>query len=118
MDGTAILAISQSAAILTTTIHIQDFRDVAGDRHVGRRTFPLISDYWARRSVAATLLAWSLSLARVWQLDVYSAIVFIGLAVVIGARLLMSSTVAEDSTSYQIYNVCSFLYHLLHLSSC
>lgn len=84
---------------------MQDFKDVVGDAHVGRRTFPLVSERWARMSVIATLIPWSVALARVWELDILTMSLFVGLGVTIGLRFLWYRSIPDDKTSYQIYNV-------------
>lgn len=95
-----------SAAVITTTIHVQDFRDVVGDREAGRRTLPLVSEPLARLSVAATVLPWSIALARVWASEGIPAMIFVVLGGAVVTRFLLYRSVPDDKTSYKIYNVC------------
>lgn len=76
-----------------------------GDREAGRRTLPLVSEPWARFSVAATVLPWSVALTRVWDLDGLATIIFVVLGVGVVARFLLCRSIPEDKTSYKIYNV-------------
>ncbi|GJE90571.1 UbiA prenyltransferase family [Phanerochaete sordida] len=105
LDAAAWLAIFQSAAILATTIQVQDFKDVVGDAHVGRATFPLVSESLARWSVIITLSSWSLVLAHIWELDSASTLFFGGLGVWIGVRFLFYRSIEADKASYNLYNV-------------
>lgn len=59
-DGKAAMWLFLLALSITTTSHTQDFRDMDGDRAVGRRTVPLvIGDINARLLVAIGTTAWT-----------------------------------------------------------
>ena len=101
----ALLAICISAGIFATTIQTQDFKDTEGDRAIGRQTIPIVFPNVGRYTVLAPLLAWSVGLSVVWQLDVLTATAFTLLAVFIGFRYLHFVTVHADQVSFYWYNV-------------
>ncbi|EKM50905.1 uncharacterized protein PHACADRAFT_151318 [Phanerochaete carnosa HHB-10118-sp] len=113
LDPAAQLAIFNSAAIIVTTIQVQDFRDVVGDARVGRATLPLISERWARISVITTILPWSLALSRVWELNSFAAALFVVLGIFVGLRFLLYRSVRSDATSYYVYNIWLSYAHFL-----
>lgn len=101
----ALLCVAISAAVFTTTVHAQDFKDVDGDRLVGRVTLPMVFPRLSRNTMIVGMLAWSLALANVWELDVLTASVFLALGATVGIRFLLFESVPEDQTSYLLYNV-------------
>lgn len=105
LDYVAILSIILSAGINATTIQAQDFKDVHGDRAIGRRTLPIILPGIARYTILAGLTAWSIGLAWVWKLDWATAFVFLSIAGVVVSRFQFMTSVKEDQVSYYWYNV-------------
>ncbi|GJE96748.1 UbiA prenyltransferase family protein [Phanerochaete sordida] len=111
LDRTAVLAICLSTGIMASTYHVQDFKDVEGDRLIGRRTLPIVAPRHARKTVIAGLVAWSLALARIWGLDTLTAAVLLLLGAAVGGRFLLYRTVRADQVSFYLYNVwlsCTF----------
>ena len=120
LDDTAILAISLSTGIIATTVHAQDFPDMEGDSRVGRKTLPIIAPQHARKTVIVGLLAWSIALTNIWQLDLVSGAALAIFSTVIGIRFLVYKSVKDDQLSYLLYNVSAahskislgFSYHI------
>lgn len=108
VDGSALMCIITSAAVLSTTIHAQDFKDVDGDRIVGRSTLPIAFPRLSRASMIVGLLAWSTVLAQLCQLDMITASLLLALGGAIGLRFLRYDSVSEDQFSYLLYNVRAF----------
>ncbi|EMD36300.1 hypothetical protein CERSUDRAFT_52075, partial [Gelatoporia subvermispora B] len=104
-SNTAILATCVSAGIFATTIQTQDFKDVHGDRMIGRRTLPIIHPSIARHTVLVGLCMWSLILAFIWGLEMNAQLVFHGLSMFVSYRFFMYRTLAEDQISFYWYNV-------------
>ncbi|EED82975.1 predicted protein [Postia placenta Mad-698-R] len=104
LDRTAVLSVCLSGAIYATTTHTQDFKDVVGDRLVGRRTLPLLYPVLSRYSVLLGLCSWTLVLAHVWDLDYATAVSLMALALYISYRFLALSNVASDQVSFYWYN--------------
>ncbi|KAI0033257.1 UbiA prenyltransferase family [Vararia minispora EC-137] len=105
LDANGVLAVLISAGITATTIHAQDFKDVHGDRAIGRRTVPISFPAFARWTVLIPLIVWSIVLSILWQLDVVVSCAFTTLAIFIGGRYLLLRNVSEDQVSYYWYNV-------------
>lgn len=111
MDPVAILSICCSIGIFATTIHTQDFKDVAGDAAVGRKTLPIMQPILSRFTVPVVLITWSVGLWSIWQLGWYTAIAFDLLAAVTSARFFFLRSVSDDQTSfYYWYNVSSSIH--------
>ncbi|CAG8952804.1 hypothetical protein HYFRA_00009049 [Hymenoscyphus fraxineus] len=74
--------LSLLAAVITTTVHAQDFPDVEGDTKSGRKTMPL---YYGQRpsryGLAILLLLWSVACPAFWHVNllVGAAPLFIGI---------------------------------------
>ena len=93
------------AAMISTTIHVQDFRDVAGDKLRARRTIPLVvGDVPVRYMAALAVVAWSRLAASFWELGVLGSLPSgaIGLFL-IGKLLLGERTPASDRAAYKIW---------------
>ena len=102
----AILAVCISAGIFATTIHTQDFKDTEGDSKIGRQTIPIVYPKFARWTVITPMLAWSIGLSFVWELDIITGGIFSLLAVFIGLRyLFVKATIWDDQLSFYWYNV-------------
>lgn len=110
-----ILAVLLSTSILTTTYHAQDFRDINGDRLIGRKTLPVVYPSIARPSVAFGVMWWTVVLCSVWELcsiqgssgivDVLVAALLFGVAGVVGWRFVLLRDVKDDKVSFHWYNV-------------
>lgn len=91
--------------VLVTTVHAQDFRDVEGDRAIGRNTIPMILPEVSRLSMPIFLPAWSILIARSVDCSVCVAVGYVGLSIVAGFRFLFMRRIEDDRTSYNLYNV-------------
>lgn len=95
-----------SAAVYATTIHAQDFKDVDGDRAIGRKTIPIIfGTHWARWTVLFPLVLWSVGLSVLWQVDIASSAVFVLLAAIVGVLFIMGRGQHEYQVAFYWYNV-------------
>ena len=90
---------------MASTYHVQDFKDVEGDRLIGRRTLPIVAPQHARKTVISGLVAWSVALALIWELDVLASAVLLLLGAVVGGRFLLYRSVRADQVSFYLYNV-------------
>ncbi|KAI1821620.1 hypothetical protein F4861DRAFT_541791 [Xylaria intraflava] len=103
-DGTAAVWLGMLSACITTTVHIQDFRDVQGDRVAGRRTVPLaIGDTAARLLAAVCVFGWTGAVAWYWR----AAWVQVVFAAVAGGILLWNlfwdRTVKGDVFTWKLW---------------
>ncbi|KAJ3002826.1 hypothetical protein NUW54_g5638 [Trametes sanguinea] len=94
-----------NSAVIFTTIHAQDFKDIHGDRNIGRLTLPLAYPVASRLIVAVAVPIWSLWLAYHWQSAAVFRAVFLLFGSYVGARFGAWRTVNEDRASYRAYNV-------------
>ncbi|KAJ7140895.1 UbiA prenyltransferase family-domain-containing protein [Mycena epipterygia] len=113
LDSAGWLAIFLSASIFATTIYAQDFRDVVGDSLINRDTIPLRFGSPSRTALLLGVVAWSIGLSQIWNVDIYSAVAFAALGVYAGARFMKYTTVEEDRNSYFYYNVWVSVAHIL-----
>ncbi|PCH35444.1 hypothetical protein WOLCODRAFT_80556 [Wolfiporia cocos MD-104 SS10] len=113
LDSIGTRSVLISAGVILTTIHAQDFRDVQGDLDTGRRTFPIISPAAARLTVLVGLLCWTAAAIHIWQLDWIIAMLITVLAIFIGWRFLIRTTVRDDEVSYILYNIWMSCIHVL-----
>ncbi|KAJ7631346.1 UbiA prenyltransferase family-domain-containing protein [Mycena polygramma] len=109
----AATSCSLSFAIISTTIHAQDFQDLEGDKLAGRRTLPILLPILSRYITLFCLITWSIILCHVWNLDLVAQCVVLSLSAVVGGRCVALRTVGSDQTTYFLYNVCIVLYFLV-----
>ncbi|KAJ7902542.1 UbiA prenyltransferase family [Mycena olivaceomarginata] len=113
LDEVAILSIAISAGIFATTIHAQDFKDIEGDRAIGRRTIPIVLPSIARYTILVALTLWSIGLAGVWKLGIFEATAFISLGFLVGGRYIFCQSTVDDQISFYWYNVWLSAAHAL-----
>ncbi|KAJ8088046.1 hypothetical protein PM082_013597 [Marasmius tenuissimus] len=110
-DLVAARAILISTLLYATTTHTQDFKDVIGDRQIGRSTFPLDHPRVARVSVLVVLMAWSFFQSYVWDLDLVTMCAVCALALYVGLRFYLIRGMKDDQISFYWYNLwLSFAY--------
>ena len=101
----AMLSVLLSAGAYGTTNQATDFKDIKGDRLMGRKTLPIAAPILARPTLFALMCAWSVALSKVWELDVFAATAFCALGFTAAARFILYQTVAADKKSCLLYNV-------------
>lgn len=101
----AMLSVLMSAGAYGTTNQATDFKDIEGDRLLGRKTIPIAAPTLSRPTLFLLMCAWSIALTRVWELDNMAASAFITLGFAIGARFMFYQSVAADKKSCLLYNV-------------
>ena len=105
LDPVALCSIVCSTGIFATTIHSQDFKDVEGDRAVGRQTIPIMFGASAKYTVLVPLLLWSTGLSALWRLDGMTCAALVLLATWVGVQYLVGRTVHEYQVAFYWYNV-------------
>lgn len=105
MDHISTTAVCISSALIFTTIHAQDFADVAGDRELGRRTLPIHAPELSRRITLVALCAWSAFLCWYWGVGPVCSASYVALGVVIAVRFYVWRSAEADRRSYLLYNV-------------
>lgn len=94
-----------SVALISTTIHVQDFRDEAGDRKQGRTTFPVVAPEFSRQMTCTILLFWTFAIALFWPLDKVQVALYTMFGTYLAIRVLKQRTEYEDKVSLRIYMV-------------
>ncbi|KAK6954132.1 hypothetical protein Daesc_004094 [Daldinia eschscholtzii] len=58
-----------TATVMLTTVHVQDFPDIPGDRARGRKTIPLVyGEGWTRAGLAILIPLWSIACLAFWNI--------------------------------------------------
>lgn len=84
---------------------MQDFKDIAGDELIGRRTLPIVYPRGCRVLTALLIPLWSIIATEVWEANRELSITTVMLSLYIGWRILLWRTVESDRRSYLWYNV-------------
>ena len=106
------------AAVIFTTVHLQDMYDQLGDRIRGRRTVPLvIGDGSARWMTAITMIVWGYLCPRFWDSAMTVTMLSLLLAGTVAARCLMLRTIEADRLTFKLWNLWMTLVFLLPLLS-
>jgi 4-hydroxybenzoate polyprenyltransferase len=105
LEPTAISAIIMSLAVFASTLHAQDFKDVEGDRLIGRQTLPIAFPNLARTSMLIGLPLWSIYLSRVWGVDALCTSAFTAYAAMVGLRFMTCKTSQAARRSCKLYSV-------------
>ena len=106
------------AAVIFTTVHLQDMYDQLGDRIRGRKTVPLIiGDGPARWMTAITMIFWSYLCPRFWNSAMAVTALSVLLANTVAARCLLLRTIEADRLTFKLWNLWMTLVFLLPLLS-
>ncbi|KAL9104747.1 MAG: hypothetical protein Q9163_000359 [Psora crenata] len=85
------------AAIIFTTLQVQDLRDHEGDRTRRRSTVPIVlGDRFARWSIAVPIMAWSLLAPYFWVLGAGGFVLPVSFGFLMGSRVLLQRNVSAD----------------------
>jgi hypothetical protein len=106
------------AAVVATTVQVQDLPDQVGDGERNRKTIPLVlGDGLARWTVSVPMAAWGLACPRYWHLSGYATAVFGGLAFTVAVRTLIWRNISADRMTFLIWNLWMVNLYLLPLLS-
>ena len=100
-----MISVAVNALIILTTVHAQDFCDVAGDQLRGRQTLPIVWPEASRMVVVFMTPAWSFGLLWVTSISHLYATAFFGLGALVGMRFYFQCDADSDRLSYDYYNV-------------
>lgn len=93
-------------ALVATTSHIQDFRDMQGDKAAGRRTIPLVMDETAARVLAvAGVGCWTELACRFWGASWIQRSAAWATAALLVANLLLDRTNPGDHRAWRLWSV-------------
>ena len=106
------------AAIIFSTVHLQDMYDQKGDRSKGRLTVPLVfGDLPTRWVTSIIMVAWGYTCPRLWTVGKSTNILSILLASIIAFRCVTTRTVPDDKLTFKYWNVWMGLVFVLPLLS-
>ncbi|KAI1090833.1 UbiA prenyltransferase family-domain-containing protein [Rostrohypoxylon terebratum] len=111
------------SAVIFTTMQIQDFKDIEGDRARGRRTAPIVmGDRPARWSFAIPVLVWSVAGAWIWDASLVLATPEVALGTFIAFRCLQYSGLQADMLTWKLWCLWTAMLYMLpplsyHLSA-
>lgn len=93
------------AAVILSTVHLQDMYDQEGDSERGRKTVPLvIGDAAARWTIAIPMLGWGALCPAFWHANASVFGLSFTLACTIAVRTLLFRSVQSDQTTFRIWN--------------
>lgn len=106
---------------ISSTMHIQDLYDMAGDQLRGRKTIPIVfGDSPARFSLVFLVPTWSIVAPTFWRLPAVGFLPSTALGVVIARRLLLNKrdrNLTTDKTTFRIWNIWISSLYLLPVFS-
>lgn len=88
-----------SAGAYGTTYQATDFKDIEGDRILGRKTIPIVAPVLSRPTLMALICISSSCLAGVWKLRTLYALALNAYSLFVGARFVICRTVVDDMQS-------------------
>lgn len=100
-----------SSAIYGTTYHAQDFKDVAGDEIVGRKTLPMVYPSISRYAYLFLALFWSIAIGMSLQIKSSLACIPLALGFLTGIRFVIWRSIKSDQLSFVLHGVCRLSYN-------
>ena len=106
------------AAIIFTTVHLQDMYDQSGDIMRGRKTVPLVmGDGPARWTIAILMVFWGYVCPCFWHGGTAVFVLSILLAGTVAVRSLLFTSVEDDRRTFIIWNAWMTVVFVLPLMS-
>ena len=104
------------AAIVFTTLQIQDLRDQDGDRSRGRNTAPIaLGDEFTRWTISGPVIFWSMFCPFFWDVDFLGYVMPITVGCVLSLKVLFWRGVEADQFSWTLWGIWTFSIFLLPL---
>lgn len=104
LNGTICTWIAILAAVISSTVQLQDLPDIDGDKARGRRTMPLIyGDTLVRWSICIPTLFWSLYCPFYWGLDVPGFLLPVLVGLLICGRLITLRCSGADAVTWKLW---------------
>ncbi|KAJ3785733.1 UbiA prenyltransferase family-domain-containing protein [Lentinula aff. detonsa] len=108
-DGRLFHSFVYNGLVIFTTIHAQDFRDVEGDKIIGRQTLPIVYPEGSRLAILVSMWGWTSGLiATCHGIHAWLSLIFGAVGLVIGFRFYCFRSARDDRMSYTLYNVGLF----------
>ena len=91
------------SGVILTTMHIQDLKDILGDKKRGPQTAPLVlGDVLARWTLAIPILLWNPVCILFWRMNWIMSLSMIGLGTYVAWRCIWRSGNKEDRWTCQL----------------
>ena len=104
------------AAIVFTTLQIQDLRDQDGDRNRGRNTAPVvIGDNLTRWTIIGPVIFWSIFCPQFWAVNLLGHSFVLVLGGTLSTRVFLFRSTNADQVSWKIWGVWTFIIFMLPL---
>lgn len=104
------------AAVIATTIQMQDLPDIEGDRKRGRKTVPLLYGHGLTRwSVAVLVFCWSIACPFYWTSNVVVFAPSVAIGGVIAARVLQMRRCDADEGTWKLWCVWMMVLYMIPL---
>ena len=94
--------------IYLTTVHCQDFKDIAGNAAVGRVTTPMVYPLMSRLVYAFFVVFWAIYLRVYVMLQTIPANALLAFSVFMAVFILTFKSVKADLNSYRMYHVGNY----------
>lgn len=92
------------AAVIVTTVQMQDSPDRRGDVARGRKTMPLVYGEELTRWISALpVICWSFVCPMLWKVAVVGYIAPVSMGVLLGIRIIRCRPVAADQLSWKLW---------------
>ena len=105
MNANAMVWLIIIGCVIFTTMHVQDLKDMAGDRARDRKTAPLVlGERRTRYFLAFAVLFWSVACSVYWELDhrIYAALLAFG--VLVAARIVLLRDTVADRKTWELWS--------------
>lgn len=102
--------------IVFTTVHVQNMNDQTEDKACSNKTvFLIIGDRLARWTIALPTFFWSFFCPAFWELGVSGYVMPFVVGGIIGFRILSTTSVRDDKTTFRIWNGWMVMLYFLPL---
>lgn len=106
LSGTGYTWLFLIAAMICSTVQIQDMADQEGDRIRGRRTLPLVlGDRGARWTIVAAVGFWSVVAPTFWAVSMRMYVAPVTLGMFVAGRVITRCSVDDDKKPSK-YGIC------------
>lgn len=104
MNRNAVVWLIVIGCIIFTTMHVQDLKDMTGDRARDRKTAPLVlGETSTRYFLAFAVLLWSIASSVYWGLDYRFFAALLSFGVLIAARVVLLRDMVADRTTWKLW---------------
>ena len=94
------------AAVVITSVQLQDTYDIEGDYQRGRRTVSLVlGNYLARWTIAIPVIFWSLFCPAYLKIGTWASRMPLVLGTIISLRVLLMRTRESDKGTFRLWNI-------------